>query len=156
MNHEKQSVFVCKCSSLEHVYSFWFDPENGALYWHVTLPNHKNTLQRIWRALGYIAGKKARFGDYDGMIISPDDLQKLRDVFDQASAAAWLRTQPKVEKAGMQLWGDRGDLLSWLGTPTLHSMGWGLKKRSESFTRVMDMDVKEILADIGRIEHGVF
>jgi len=156
MTNDKQQVFVCECQSLGHVYSFWFDPEEGELWWHVTPPNHKNVLQRIWRALGYIAGKRPRFGDYDGMIISPDDLGKLKETFDQADAAVWLHSHPKVKEAGMGLWEDSTKLLTWLGQPTLHSMKWGLTKLGSSYTRVMDMDEKEILAEIGRIEHGVF
>lgn len=154
--NDKQQVFVCECQSLGHVYSFWFDPEEGELWWHVTLPNHKNALQRIWRALGYIVGKRPRFGDYDGMIVSPDDLGKLKETFDQVDAAVWLRSHPKVKEAGMGLWEDSMNLLTWLGQPTLHSMKWGLTKRGNSYTRVMDMDEKEILDEIGRIEHGVF
>ena len=156
MVNDKQQVFVCECQSLGHVYSFWFDPEEGELWWHVTLPNHKNVLQRIWRAFGYIVGKRARFGDYDGMIISPDDLGKLKETFDQVDAAAWLHSHPKVKEAGMGLWEDQMQLLTWLGQPTLHSMKWGLNNLGNSYTRVMDMDEKEILDEIGRIEHGVF
>lgn len=154
--YQQQQVFVCECQSLNHVYSFWIDPTDGMITWSVTLPNHRNLFQRIWRALGYIVGKKARYGDHGGMIISPEDYNKIRAAFDRSEVIAYLLQHPKIEQAAMELWEDPDAVVKWLSGYTVHSMNWGLDKLGQSSTRVMDMSEQEILDEIGRIEHGIF
>ena len=141
----KPEVFVCECGSLGHVYQLWYDEEFGDLHWYITVPQHRNVFQRIWRALGYIANKKPRYGDYDGIIISPDDIKKIRPYLDKSEVHQFLYLYRDIEKAGMECWGNYQDLSDWLLSKTDHSGG-------VCGGRVIDMEPKEILDEIGRIE----
>ena len=104
--------------------------------------------QRIWRALGYIANKKPRYGDYDGIIISPDDIKKIRPYLDKSEVHHFLNRHPDIEQEGLELWGTIEDLSNWLLSKTRYSKG-------VCSGRVIDMPTSEILDEIGRIEHGV-
>lgn len=127
----------------------WYDEEFGDLHWYITVPQHRNIFQRVWRALGYIVGKKPRYGDYDGIIINPDDIMKIRLYPDKSEVRHFLNRNPEIEKADLELWESYEDLSEWLLSKTRYSKGvYG--------GRVIDMNPEEILNEIGRIEHGTF
>lgn len=148
-------VFICSCLSLSHVYSFWLDHDSGELWWNVTIPNHRNLIKRFWRGLGYIVGKRPRFGDYDGMIIDHDNIDSLIAALERAKAARWLILNPGVEAAGLKLFNqDRSALLTWLASHTVHSRQLRLQTEHHSSTRVMDLDPKQVLEKIAQIECG--
>jgi hypothetical protein len=144
-----KGIFVCECGSLGHVYQLWYDEEFGDLHWYITVPQHRNVFQRIWRALGYIANKKPRYGDYDGIIISPEDIREIRPYLDKSEVRNFLNRHSEIEKAGMECWGNYEDLSEWLLSKTMYSEG-------VCGGRVIDMPTSEILDEIGRIEHGIF
>ena len=146
---EKPEIFVCECGSLSHVYQLWYDEEFGDLHWYITVPQYRNFFQRIWRALGYIFGKKPRYGDYDGIIISPDDIKKIRPFLDKSEVRTFLNYNHEIEKAGMECWDSEDKFHRWLLSSTLYSRG-------VCGGRVIDMEPKQILDEIGRIEGGVF
>ncbi len=146
---QRPEVFVCECGSLGHVYQLWYDEEFGDLHWYITVPQHRNVFQRIWRALGYIVGKKPRYGDYDGIIINPEDITRIRPYLDKSEVRHFLNRHPDIEREGLELWGTIEDLSEWLLSKTRYSKG-------VCGGRVIDMDPKEILNEIGRIEGGVF
>jgi hypothetical protein len=60
-----------------------------------------------------------------------------------------LTNYPQIKQEGLDLWGTIEDLSNWLLSKTRYSKG-------VCGGRVIDMEPKEILAEIGRIEHGVF
>jgi hypothetical protein len=64
----------------------------------------------------------------------------------------FLLSNQEVKSRGIECFGDLQLLERWLLSSTIYSKGY-LKNRNG---RVIDMPVGEILAEIGRIEHGVF
>jgi len=147
--YSRPEVFVCECGSLSHVYQLWYDEEEGDLHWYVTIRQYRSFLQRIWRALGYIVGKKARFGDYDGFIINPDDIKAIRRFLDKAEVNQLLTHNPEIAQSGIRCWGAEDKFARWLLSTTTFS-------KELCGGRVIDMSPEQILDEIGRIEHGVF
>lgn len=144
-NSQASEALVCECGSLNHVYRLYYDDEYGELHWYITIPQHRNIFQRIWRALGYIVGIKGRYGDYDGIIMNPDDINKVRPYLDKSEVRVFLNRNPEIEKDGLRLWGDYTKLSNWLLTKTSYS-------GAVCGGRVIDMLPKEVLAAINRIK----
>ncbi len=111
-------MFICECGSLDHTYTFWYDPECGEVHFMPRLYQHKNVWQRIWRALGYIVGKKSRFGDYDSIIVNPDNIDKIRKYLDTSLYINFLFNHPKIKNSGMKLFDNTDMLGKWLISPT--------------------------------------
>lgn len=78
----ERKIMICKCHSLEHQVSFWYDEEDGDLYCEPHLTNHRNFFKRLWHGLKYAFGYKSKFGDWDSTIFEKEDLEKLRDYLD--------------------------------------------------------------------------
>jgi hypothetical protein len=148
MQNEK-GLFLCDCHSLNHVYQLWYDEESNDLHWYIVVRNYKNVFQRIWRALGYIVGKKPRYGDYDGIIINPEDIKRIRPYFDKVEVSHFLAYNQEIKKAGIECWRNEDKFHRWLLSTTMIS-------KAVCGGRVIDMEPKQILDEIGRIEGGVF
>jgi len=61
----------------------------------------------------------------------------------------FLKENPEVKNRGVSLFGSVENLKKWLISETPYS-------KYLTGSKVMNMDVKEILQEIGRIEHGIF
>lgn len=70
-------ILICDCKSLDHVYQFSYDDEDSTIYLQTRLTNHRNFFKRLWRGLGYIFGKKSRYGDMDEIIMSIESIKEL-------------------------------------------------------------------------------
>lgn len=89
MKRIQKEVLICECSSQDHTYSFWYDDEENSIYFQPRLVNYKNPIQRLKRAVGYVfnigkrKGKTYHFGDYDSMLIHPEDCKKLINILNK-------------------------------------------------------------------------
>lgn len=87
---EIQELFVCECNTLDHNFIFSDIPdinesyEDSGPYLHVHLNPKYSFFERIKLALKYIFGFRSRFGDYDEIILKPDDLIKLRNLLNES------------------------------------------------------------------------
>lgn len=77
-----RKIFICKCHSLEHQVTFWYDEEDKELYLEVHLTN-KRFFSRVKSAFKYIFGYKSRFGDWDEFLFKDEDLVKLKEYLNQ-------------------------------------------------------------------------
>jgi len=143
---EKTEVFICDCGSLNHTYAFWYDNEFHDIHFMPHLITYRNFFKRVWVAIKYSFGYKSRYGHFDSMIINPEDIKKLRGYFDRSEIENFLNRNPEIREKGIECFGDIGDLSDWLLSKTEHFNN----------ERVIDQPAKEILMEIGRIEHGVF
>jgi len=72
INDLDRDIFICKCGSLEHQYSFYYSKDDG-----VWFEPHLNTslsfFKRIKLAIYYIFGYKTKYGSWDGFFINEKD-----------------------------------------------------------------------------------
>lgn len=80
----KREVFICKCDSVEHQLSFWYDKEENELHCEPHLSPYKNFFKRCAGALKYIFGYRSKYGDWDCMIFKNEDLVKLKSFLDES------------------------------------------------------------------------
>ena len=74
---EKEEVFICDCHSLEHHFVLWYDEEDNELHLTVHLVARAQWWKRIMPALRYIFGYNGRYGEYDNVILQPEDRDRL-------------------------------------------------------------------------------
>jgi hypothetical protein len=79
--------FECDCGSDEHRFCVTSEMEEDGfppqLYFHLQLHQYRNILQRMWVATKYIFGYKSKYGHWDTINISPDDVERLMVLFHQ-------------------------------------------------------------------------
>lgn len=92
----KRETFICKCHSLEHQYSFWYDEEDNELYFEPHLFNHGTWYTRLVNRIKYLIGYDSPYGAFDSVLINNEDVDKLIDVL------------KKVKKSDINLIADRG------------------------------------------------
>jgi hypothetical protein len=91
--NELYEIEVCNCSSLEHHLIFHFDPELGSndlMFVNMNLNHYLPWYKRILRAVGYVFGRKSRYGDYDEVVLTREQVERIRDRFNFA-----LENMPK-------------------------------------------------------------
>ena len=74
----KREIYICKCNSIEHQASFWYDKEDNEVSIEVHLTTHKSFLKRLWVGVKYAFGYKSKYGEWDTMILKNEDLNKLK------------------------------------------------------------------------------
>ena len=82
---ELQELIICACHNAEHQMIFRTIEGDDDVYVDIhlcKLPFFK----RLWHGIKYIFGYTSKYGDFDEIIITPDDAQKLDDV------VFWLKT----------------------------------------------------------------
>jgi len=74
----ERQIMICKCNSLEHQVTFWYDEEYKELYNQIHLTTYRNFFKRLWCGLKYAFGYRSRYGAWDSTMFKPEDLEKLR------------------------------------------------------------------------------
>lgn len=78
-----REIFICKCHSLEHQVSFWYDEEDNFLYCEPHLTTNRNFFQRLFYGLKYAFGFKSRYGAWDEFLFKNKDLLTLKEYIDK-------------------------------------------------------------------------
>ena len=76
MNAMKRTLFVCRCYSIEH--SFVVSADEDDLFVEVHLASVP-LWSRVKNAIGYILGRKSKWGDYEEILLSPSQALDLGD-----------------------------------------------------------------------------
>jgi hypothetical protein len=71
----KTEIFICECNSPEHQFIISGDEDNIYLTPH--LSTYLNFFQRCVLAVKYIFGHKSRYGSFDSVVLSKQDVKKL-------------------------------------------------------------------------------
>ena len=82
---EFQELFICECHDISHQFIIQADPiedEAPRVYLSVHLNRDHNPLKRLWTALKYVFGHRSILGDFDEVIINPNDAVRLQNVVD--------------------------------------------------------------------------
>ena len=70
---------MCKCHSLEHTIHFSHSKEEQEVYVHIYLNEYPNVFKRIWVGLKYMFGYTSRYGHWDEVMLSVEQIQQLAD-----------------------------------------------------------------------------
>ena len=72
----KRTLFNCRCSSLEHIFFVCADKDDLFIEVHLApLP----LWRRLSNAVRYIVGRRSRYGDFEEIILDPEDALDLGD-----------------------------------------------------------------------------
>lgn len=72
----KRTLFVCRCYSIEHSFVVSADDDDLFIEVHLTsVPFWR----RVWHAANYIVGRKSKWGDFEEILLSPDQALDLGD-----------------------------------------------------------------------------
>ena len=83
---ELQELIICACHSPEHQIIFRTVEGWNEVFMAIHLTKMP-FFKRLWHGIKYIFGYKCMFGDFDEVIISPDDVEKFEKVVE------WLKTK---------------------------------------------------------------
>lgn len=79
---EKNELFICECSNVEHqlIFTYFDDETDGDVYMSVRLIPESNIWKRIKNAVKYIFGYRSKYGDFDEFIFRSKDSEKLQSI----------------------------------------------------------------------------
>ena len=80
-----KELLLCQCGDPNHQLIIFYDndTENPNVYVSVHLVPETNFFKRLWRGLKYIfSNKRSIYGDFDEIILRPDDADKLQKAVD--------------------------------------------------------------------------
>jgi hypothetical protein len=78
-----EDILICQCGDPSHQLVFRYDdtPLQECVYVSVHLTPVKNIFKRLWYALKYVfSSKRCIYGDFDEIILRPDDACKIENV----------------------------------------------------------------------------
>ena len=76
-------LLLCQCGDPSHQLIIFYDDEQEVptVYVTVHLSPNRNFFKRLWRGIKYIFfNKRSIYGDFDEIILRPNDVDKLRRV----------------------------------------------------------------------------
>ena len=82
---EIEELFICQCGDPSHQFIISADKETTewpCAFVSVHLNREHNIFKRIWTAIKYIFGSRCIYGDFDEVIINPNDADRLQKVVD--------------------------------------------------------------------------
>ena len=81
----REEILVCQCGDPAHQLVIFYDddPTYPSVYVSVHLTPETNFFKRLWRGLKYIfSNKRSIYGDFDEIVLKPEDASKLQDAVD--------------------------------------------------------------------------
>ena len=82
---EIEELFNCECGDPSHQFIISADKETTegpCAFISVHLNREHNIFKRIWYAIKYVFGARSIYGDFDEIIINPNDADRLQKVVD--------------------------------------------------------------------------
>ena len=82
---EIEELFICECGDPSHQFIISADKEpteGPCAFISVHLNREHNIFKRIWYAIKYVFGARSIYGDFDEIIINPNDADRLQKVVD--------------------------------------------------------------------------
>lgn len=77
-------LFICQCGDPSHQFIITTDndPNIRGAFVSVHLNREHNIFKRIWNAFKYVFGKRSIYGDFDEIVINPEDAGRLQKIVD--------------------------------------------------------------------------
>lgn len=83
MKHDVEELLICQCCDIDHMMVISYDHDENEAYVDIHLYRERNIFKRIWIALKFVfSSKKSIYGDFDEIILRPEDADKLQRVVD--------------------------------------------------------------------------
>ncbi|MBQ8421525.1 MAG: hypothetical protein IJX11_04605 [Bacteroidales bacterium] len=83
MKHDVEDLLMCQCTDPEHMMIIRYFLDDNEVFVSIHLYRERNIFKRIWTALKFVfRGKKSIYGDFDEIILRPEDADKLQRVVD--------------------------------------------------------------------------
>ena len=82
---EIEELFICQCGDPSHQFIIAADKETTegpCAFISVHLSREHNIFKRMWYAIKYVFGARSIYGDFDEIIINPNDADRLQKVVD--------------------------------------------------------------------------
>ena len=73
----QKHVVLCDCHSPEHQFIIIKDPRDQDVWLEIHLSQQPGFFNRLWIGLKYAFGYRSRYGDFDSILISPEDQAKI-------------------------------------------------------------------------------
>lgn len=92
-----EELLLCQCSDPAHQLIVFYDDnaEAPAVYVSVHLTPERNFFKRFWRGIKYIfCNKRSIYGDFDEIILRPEDADKLQRAVDVLASTQEEMTLP--------------------------------------------------------------
>lgn len=83
---DHSDLLVCKCGDISHQCHIGYNNDDGEVYLSVHLVREPNFFKRVAVALRYIFGARSIYGDFDEIVLSPLDADKLQSVVNHLKA----------------------------------------------------------------------
>ena len=102
---EYQELFICECHDPSHQFIISADPltdEFPGVYISIHLNRDHNIFRRMWTAMKYVFGMRSILGDFDEVIIHPDDADRLQEVVNYLKKAKKKQEQDCKARAAEQ------------------------------------------------------
>lgn len=77
-----KELFICQCGDPSHQFIISSDKEFDSIVVSVHLNRDHNIFKRMWNALRYVFGRRSIYGDFDEILINPEDAGRLQTVVD--------------------------------------------------------------------------
>ncbi len=81
MEKMHSDLVICNCGSSEHQIIFTYNEDEKEVYMEVHLSKQRRFFKRFWHALKYIFGYRCRYGDFEEVIITPEDADKFLKIY---------------------------------------------------------------------------
>lgn len=74
-------LMLCDCGCREHMigFSYWPKDDWPELFFEFHLTTSRNILQRAWAAIRYVLGHRCRYGEWDELVMNPNDAKSLAE-----------------------------------------------------------------------------
>ena len=87
MKHDVEDLLICQCTDPDHMMFIRYDHEDKEAYMSIHLYRERNIFKRIWIALKFVFRcKKCIYGDFDEVILRPEDADKLQRLVNHLKA----------------------------------------------------------------------
>lgn len=70
---------TCECNSSEHQLIFIKDHEDDEVWVETHLVTYRGFFKRLWVGIRYAFGYKSKYGNFDCVLIKPEDRQKISE-----------------------------------------------------------------------------
>lgn len=100
---EYQELFICECHDPSHQFIISAAPitdDVPGVYISIHLNRDHNIFRRMWTAVKYVFGMRSILGDFDEVIVNPDDADRLQEVVDLLKQIRDKKSQ--VRNAGIE------------------------------------------------------
>ena len=98
----RKELFICECHYVGHQMIISYDDWDDDGWDEVNVEIHLTTGYGFWKRLyygvKYIFGYKSPYGDFDGLTINPDDVDKLQSVVDYLKIAKINKDEKRREE----------------------------------------------------------